>query len=147
MVNYNAVQSQTVNSQSRAPINSASARQDYVTELLVSKYCPDYLNLLLSMLSYQASHSGGRWITWVSSERLTKQQFTGFAIDLTRVRFVTGNSTEEVHQLAQKALAAGNSHCVVVEQDAFSDDHKQALSTVAAAGNSMAMLVSNRANH
>ncbi|WP_317928709.1 hypothetical protein [Halioxenophilus sp. WMMB6] len=131
-------------------VEQAPASLDYITELLVSRYCPDYLPLLLPMLNYQSRVSGNRWITWISATRPDPELFTQFGLNNSCVRFVYTSSKHDLYQLTHQALQAGNSHCVVAIQEAanatnkFNPEQLAALNAAAKLGGSLGLFVTSR---
>lgn len=117
---------------------------DHITELLVSKYCPDYLQLLLPMLSHQSRLAGHRWITWIASSKLDKQLLESFGIDTGKVRFVYPRSCDVIFDLVEQALVTGNSHCVVALNENFLPEQLHLLNDAARLGSTMGILVSSR---
>lgn len=119
-------------------------KSDHITELLVSKYCPDYLQLLLPMLGHQSKISGSRWITWIATSKLDKAMLESFGVDTSKVRFVYPKSTHVIFDLVADALNAGNSHCVVALNENFLPEQMHLLNTAARNGDTMGILVSSR---
>jgi len=117
---------------------------DHITELLVSKYCPDYLQLLLPMLGHQTQVSGERWITWISTQKMDKTQLQNFGVDIKKVRFVYPKSHQVIFDLVAQALVTGNSHCVVAVNENFLTEQLYLLNEAAKQGNTMGILVSGR---
>lgn len=117
---------------------------DHITELLVSKYCPDYLQLLLPMLSHQSNHCGERWITWITTTKVDKRLLAQFGVNIQKVRFVYPKSDHVIFDLVVSALDAGNSHCVVALNENFLPEQLHLLNTAAKQGNTMGILVSCR---
>lgn len=128
----------------QATNQKANTTRNYITELLVSKYCDDYLSLLLPMLGHQARVNGGRWISWISPARIDKSLLQEFSVDAHKVRFVYPKQQQDLFDLTHKALVAGTSHCVVVVSDFFTPEQLAALNTAAKFGNTMALVVSRR---
>ncbi|BFM06983.1 SulA-like leucine-rich domain-containing protein [Halioxenophilus aromaticivorans] len=121
-----------------------ASNSDHITELLVSKYCPDYLQLLLPMLSHQSRIAGSRWITWIANSKLDKQLLESFGVDTQKVRFVYPRDTDVIFDLVEEALVAGNSHCVVAVNENFLAEQMHLLNSAAKFGNAMGILVSHR---
>ena len=124
--------------------NTPIGNIDHITELLVSKYCPDYLQLLLPMLSHQSRMAGSRWITWIAQSKLDKQLLESFGVDTQQVRFVYPRSCDVIFDLVEQALVSGNSHCVVAVNENFLPEQLHLLNTAATQGNTMGILVSSR---
>ena len=121
-----------------------SSKESFVTELLVSKYCSDYLALLLPMLGYQTLIAKDSWVSWISPVKIDKSLLQEFNVDAQRVRFIYPKQNQNLYDLTVKALLAGTSHCVVVVADYFNDEQLEIINNAAKHGETMALLVSHR---
>jgi cell division inhibitor SulA len=123
---------------------TSRANIDYVTELLVSKYCEDLNSLLLPMLSFRVAGSGAQWVTWISSQPVGKRVLWRFGVDPTKVRFVYPSDQHSRYDLARKAIAAGNSTSVFCLDSDFTTQQRDELEQLAKIHDCSTLLVTVR---
>ena len=102
----------------------AQRAPDYLTELLVSKYCKDLFSLVLPILSHQVSCSGRQWVTLISSQRIKKSLLWRFGVDPGKIRYIAPSEKYTATELAELAIAQENSHCVLALDLNLNDEER-----------------------
>lgn len=131
-------------------INAAIADRDHhisggLTELVMTDFGGQQRGLILSMATQLSHSTDGRWLTWITSDRLLAQalrQCRDLAPDGLRLVYCA----EEADQLwmTWDALSLGNSHTVIASPGRLSDRALGELESAAQRGNSQGILVRNR---
>jgi cell division inhibitor SulA len=115
-----------------------------VTELVLSRECPDQLALLLPMLAHISHQSEQRWITWVAPQGIHRDRLADYGIDIGKIRLVHAKKTHDILRITWEALARGNSHTVLASPGKLTDHSYTQLEMAANVGHSQGLLLRMR---
>ena len=123
------------------PANGGAHTAAGVTELVLSRDCPEHASLLYPMLAFLSRQTQNQWITWVAPEGIDRQLFADYGVDTDKIRLVYPNSRTEVLQLIGQALALGNSHTVIANPGKLNDRELRQLESAAHQGQTQGLLL------
>jgi len=115
-----------------------------VTELVLTRHAPEQAALLLPMIAWLSNHNGDRWITWITSSRMTRSFLAEFGINTQRLRLIHCSDDEEALWISWEALAAGNSHTVIASPGKLNDRQFSQLESAALQGQCQGILIRER---
>ncbi len=112
-----------------------------VTELVLTSDTPEQFAMILPMIAYLSQHCGDRWITWITSQAISRQMLESFGVNTTCVRLIHCKSTDEVLWITWEALQAGNSHTVIATPGRLTDKELSQLEMAAHKGQCQGLLL------
>ncbi|MCV6614669.1 MAG: SulA-like leucine-rich domain-containing protein [Cellvibrionaceae bacterium] len=121
--------------------NLNQAKQQGITELVVSQGQDQYLDWLLPMVAHFSRAEPGRWLTWIGASDLSKSLLEAYGVDLTHVRFIHLRNDKDCLWTTWEALAAGNSHMVISNPGVISPQEYQQLKQASGLGNCQGLLL------
>lgn len=154
-------------SQSQAPhtassVSQASARPDQgssekggISELVLSQSNSFNLTLLLPMLANLTTQASNRWITIICpgkstymtnpdsffTESISKEVLNSYGITSPKVRLIHIENMGNIIPITQSALAAGNSHTVIVNAGQIDNINLNELESAALSGKTQGILL------
>lgn len=112
-----------------------------VTELVLASDTPEQFAMILPMIAYLSQHCGDRWITWVTSQTISRQMLQSFGVNTACLRLIHCKSTDEVLWITWEALQAGNSHTVIATPGKLTDRELTQLEMAAHQGQCQGLLL------
>lgn len=100
--------------------------------------------LYLPSLAFLSAQGDGRWLTWLTSESMSKTTLKGYGFDLGKTRFIYPKSQEHCFWLIWEALAEGNSHTVVGSPGKLLEAQLSKLENAARVGGCNGLLLRDR---
>ncbi|WP_053981846.1 hypothetical protein [Marinagarivorans algicola] len=127
---------------------STQNRQGYISEIIVAGNAlnhtqTDITFAMLAHLShqYKKPESAGQWLTWICPTGLGKEALQRFDFDVLGLRILQPKQAPEIPRLMERALAAGNSHTVVVHCQAISHKRLARLERAASQGRCNGLII------
>ena len=112
-----------------------------VTELVLSKDCPDHAELLLPMLAFLSHQAKDQWITWVAPRGINQSLLSQYGVDTRKVRLIHPSSSDDVLWITWEALAAGNSHTVIASPGKLTEKELRQLENAAHCGHTQGLML------
>lgn len=140
LTNKLAGESERFNSRTR----KTPARQALVgiTEINALHQDPYPSYLLAPFFSEQNIQSDKRWITCVTTKRISKQECESLGIDTRQLRIIRVAKSSDILWVSWEALATGNSRCVLSILESISSEESEQLRNAAILGNCHGLLLS-----
>lgn len=101
-------------------------------------------SIYLPSLAFLSSQSDGRWLTWLTSESMSKTELQNYGFDLNKARFIYPKNQDHCFWLLWEALAEGNSHTVVGSPGKLSETQISKLENAARVGGCNGLLLRDR---
>ncbi|MGS2717518.1 hypothetical protein ACVBE9_05050 [Eionea flava] len=136
---HTGIYTQHVNSQTEGAYSRGQHRA--ISEIIVPNFTDNRVitNSIVASLTQQPNK---RWITWITSARIDKQQLLSLGANVSSLRIVYVENREDARWIIWQALSQGTSTQVIAEQECFSASDVLAMESAAQQGNCNGVLVS-----
>ena len=121
--------------------NPQSAPQSGVTELVLANDSLEQLALILPMIAFLSHSQGERWITWISTQPISRELLEAYGVNTRVLRFVHCKDGDNARWVTWEALAAGTSHTVIASPGKLTDKELAQLEQAAYMGKTQGLLI------
>jgi cell division inhibitor SulA len=121
-------------------VEPAPKRPRKIAELIIPSFTESNA-IILPILASLSQQSGHQWTTWITHRTPSKATLESMGADLSRLRIVRIKKASDARWVVWQALAQGNSHTVIAEQECWGKDDIKDMELAADAGNCRGILV------
>jgi cell division inhibitor SulA len=100
--------------------------------------------IIFPIIASQSLPSSNKWATWITHRTPTKTDLALLGTDLSRLRIVHVSKETDNRWIVWQALAQGNSHTVIAEQEAWTNNDIGDMEDAAQHGGTKGILLAPR---
>ena len=115
-----------------------------VTELILSASQPQHMAMVLPMIAQLVRSNNNRWLSWITTKPLDRSVLLAAGIDISRLRFIYAQQSDDTCWITWEALRSGTSHTVIATPGILSSKALQQLEEAARIGKSQGLLLRAR---
>lgn len=114
-----------------------------ITEIIVPNI-NETQSIILPIVASFSQQTSQRWLTWITHRTPSKAMLEMLGADFTHLRMVHCKENVDARWIVWQALAQGNSHTVIAEQDFWSPEDKDDMNNAAEMGNTRGVLIRHK---